>query len=85
VAYQVALADNAKADAYRIYDWATENAPFRGPEREVRCLIFGKRRGSHRILYEVDEQRQMVWILHVRHGALRHLKFDELAKLPKDE
>ena len=32
MAYQVALADTAKADANRIYDWVVERAPLRGPE-----------------------------------------------------
>ena len=32
VAYQVVLADSAKADANRIYDWVVEQAPVRGPE-----------------------------------------------------
>ena len=113
MAYQVALADSAKADANRIYDWVVERAPVRGPEwfeelidtlyslkqlpnrcplareaeeakRDIRCLLFGKRRGIYRILYEVDEKRQTVWILHIRHGALRDLGPDELARLPED-
>lgn len=114
MAWQVALADTAKADAGSIYDWVVERAPFRGPEwfdelmdclysledmprrcslareadeakREIRCLIFGKRRGVWRILYEVDEQRRMVWILHIRHGARQDLKPGELAEIPDDE
>ncbi len=32
MAYHVALADAAKADANNIYDWVTERAPVRGPE-----------------------------------------------------
>jgi predicted transcriptional regulator len=32
VAYQVALADSAKADANQIYDWVVARAPVRGPE-----------------------------------------------------
>jgi plasmid stabilization system protein ParE len=107
VAYQVVLADTAKADANRIYDWVLEQAPLRGPEwfeelvdclysletfpyrcplareaerakREIRCLVFVKRRGAYRILYEVNEARQMVYILHIRHGALRDLGSGEL-------
>ena len=52
-------------------------------KRDIRCLLFGKRRGIYRILYEVDEKRQTVWILHIRHGALRDLGPDELARLPE--
>jgi plasmid stabilization system protein ParE len=113
MAYQVALADSAKADADRVYDWVAARASFRGPQwfeglidslnsleqmpfrcplareaeearREIHCLLFGKRRGVYRILYEVDEGRQMVWILHIRHGALKDLGRDELARLPED-
>jgi plasmid stabilization system protein ParE len=109
VAYQVALADTAKAEAYRIYDWVVARAPIRGPKwfddlmtclysleelpyrcplareaekakREIRCLLFGKRRGAYRILYEVDEVRQTVWILHIRHGALSDLSGPQLSK-----
>jgi plasmid stabilization system protein ParE len=108
VAYQVALADTAKADANQIYDWVIERAPLRGPEwfeelidclysleeqpmrcllareaeaarRDIRCLLFGKRRGVYRILFEIDETRQTVWVLHIRHGALSDLGPDELS------
>jgi hypothetical protein len=30
--YQVVLAESAKADASRIYDWVVEQAPLRGPQ-----------------------------------------------------
>ena len=102
MAYLVALADTAKADADQIYDWVTERAPIRGPDwfeelmdclysleemprrcplareaeiakREIRCLRFGKRRSVYRILCEIDEARQTVWILHIRHGAFADL------------
>jgi plasmid stabilization system protein ParE len=32
MAYEVVLADSAKTDADSIYDWATSQAPLRGPE-----------------------------------------------------
>jgi plasmid stabilization system protein ParE len=112
VAYQVALADSAKADVNQIYDWVVERAPIRGPEwfqelidclyslealprrcpfareavlakREIRCLFFGKRRDAYRILYEIDEARKTVWVLHIRHGALRDLSPAELSN-PKE-
>lgn len=53
-------------------------------KRDIRCLLFGKRRGIYRILYEVQERRNRVWILHIRHGALRDLEPDELTRLPRD-
>ena len=105
--YQVVLADTAKADANRIYEWVVERAPLRGSEwfeelidrlfsleelpyrctlareaetakREIRRLLFGKRRGVYRILYKVAEARKTVWVLHIRHGALRDLAPREL-------
>ena len=36
-------------------------------KREIRCLHFGNQRHVYRILYEVDEMRRTVWILHIRH------------------
>ena len=42
-------------------------------KREILCLHFGKRPHVYRILYEIEESRQTVWILHIRHGALRDL------------
>ena len=111
MAYQVALADTAKADANSIYDWVSKKTPMRGPEwfeelldymysleempsrcslareaaeakRQIRCLHFGKRRHVYRILYEVDESRRTVWILHIRYGALQDLDPDQLSQLP---
>jgi plasmid stabilization system protein ParE len=52
-------------------------------KREIRCLLFGKRRGIYRILYQVDEARRTVWILHIRHGARRDLKTRDLATPPE--
>ncbi len=49
-------------------------------KRQIRCLHFGKRRHVYRILYEVDESRKTVFILHMRHGALRDIDPDQLAK-----
>lgn len=47
--------------------------------REIRCLLFGNRKYAYRILYEIDEVRQTVWILHIRHGALCDLAPDQLS------
>jgi toxin ParE1/3/4 len=46
----------------------------RKPRRELRHLLYGKKPHVYRILYEVDERRQTVWVLTVRHGARRRLK-----------
>jgi plasmid stabilization system protein ParE len=52
----------------------------RHAHREIRCLLFGKRRNVYRILYEIDEARQTVWILHIRHGAMRDMAPGQIAK-----
>ena len=48
-------------------------------KREIRCLLFGRRRHVYRILYEVADARQTVWVLHIRHGALKDLRPEELS------
>jgi plasmid stabilization system protein ParE len=71
--------------------YSLEQLPFRCPlareavpaKREIRCLLFGKRHGVYRILYEVDRKRRTVWILHIRHGALIDLTPEELTRLPE--
>ncbi len=108
MAWQVVLANSAKADAGAIYDWVVAKSPVNGPawfeelidclysleempfrcslareaseaRREIRCLRFGRRQHVYRILYQIEEPRKMVWILHIRHGALRDLTADELS------
>jgi mRNA-degrading endonuclease RelE of RelBE toxin-antitoxin system len=67
-----------------------DRSPYRCPlarearkaKREIRCLLFGKRRDVYRILYEVDEAKRAVWVLHIRHGARRDLKARDLASPP---
>ncbi|MGD0910138.1 MAG: type II toxin-antitoxin system RelE/ParE family toxin [Candidatus Acidiferrales bacterium] len=107
--YRVVLADSAKADAERLYQWVTERAPLRGPEwfdrlldslysldhspnrcplvqearrshREIRNLLYGKRGNVYRILFEVDEKRNIVWIPHIRRGPRAPLRPEDLAK-----
>jgi mRNA-degrading endonuclease RelE of RelBE toxin-antitoxin system len=46
-------------------------------KREIHCLHFGKRYGVYRVLFEIDENRGTVWILHIRHGARRDLGLDD--------
>jgi plasmid stabilization system protein ParE len=48
--------------------------------REIRCLLFGRRKHVYRILYDIDETQQVVRILHIRHGARRDLLRDELSQ-----
>jgi mRNA-degrading endonuclease RelE of RelBE toxin-antitoxin system len=49
--------------------------------RDIRCLLFGKRRNTYRILYEIDKPRKTVWVLHIRHGARRDMEPEEIASL----
>ncbi len=47
--------------------------------REIRCLLFGKRRNVYRILYEVDEARATVWVLHIREGSRADMQPEEIS------
>lgn len=51
-------------------------------KREIRSLFFGRQNNVYRILYEIDEARKTVWVLHIRHGARRRLKAAELGEMP---
>lgn len=48
--------------------------------RPIRCLLFGEKRNIYRILYEVDEARTTVRVLHIRHGARKDARREELAQ-----
>jgi len=64
-----------------------KNLPYRRPlarearraKREIRNLLFG-RRHIYRILFAIDEKRNTVWILHIRHGARRDMKPADIAR-----
>jgi len=46
--------------------------------RELRHLLYGKKPHVYRVIYEVDERRQTVWVLTVRHGARRKLRTSDV-------
>ena len=46
--------------------------------RELRHLLYGKKPHVYRVIYEVDERRQTVWVLTIRHGARRKLKASDV-------
>jgi len=50
----------------------------RRAKRKLRHLLYGKKPHIYRVLYEVDERRQAVWVLTIRHGARRKLKPSDL-------
>jgi toxin ParE1/3/4 len=48
-------------------------------KRKLRHLLYGKKPHVYRVIYEIDEGRQAVWVLHIRHGARKKLKASDLA------
>ena len=48
-------------------------------KRKLRNLLYGKKPHVYRVIYEVDEGRQTVWVLTVRHGARRPFKGSDVA------
>ncbi len=47
-------------------------------KRKLRHMIYGKKPNVYRVIYELDEERQTVWVLTIRHGARRRLKPSDL-------
>jgi len=48
-------------------------------KRGLRNLLHGKKPHVYRVIYEVDEARQAVLVLTVRHGARRKIKSPDRA------
>jgi len=48
-----------------------------GNESGGTCF-YGKKPNVYRVIYEVDEELQTVWVLTIRHGARRKVKASEL-------
>jgi toxin ParE1/3/4 len=48
------------------------------PKRELRHLLYGKKPAVYRVIYQVDERRKTVRVLHIRHAARRKSKSSEL-------
>lgn len=79
-------------DAARWYNgleqavYTLETRPHRCPsapearkvKRRLRHLLFGTRPHVYRVIFEVDEGRQIVWVLTIRHGARKPLKSGDL-------
>jgi len=51
----------------------------RKAKRKLRQLLYGKKPHVYRVIYEVDEVHQAVWVLHIRHGARRKFRASDLA------
>ena len=66
--------------------FALEEFPHRHPvapesrkvKRRMRHLLYGKKPHVYRVIYEVEERRQIVWVLTIRHGARKRLKASDL-------
>lgn len=66
--------------------YALATYPYRCPivsetrtvKRKLRHLLYGNRPHIYRIIYEIDERRQTVWVLTIRHAARRKVKASEL-------
>jgi toxin ParE1/3/4 len=50
----------------------------RRTKRQLRQLLYGKKPHVYRVIYEVQEQLQTVWVLTIRHAARRKAQADQL-------
>jgi toxin ParE1/3/4 len=48
-------------------------------KRKLRHLLYGKKPHVYRVIYEVEEKQQTVWVLTIRHGATRKLQVADRA------
>jgi len=47
--------------------------------QDIRQLLYGKKHGTYRILFCIDEDGRNVDVLHIRHAARRNLRREELS------
>lgn len=47
-------------------------------KRRLRHLLYGAKPHVYRVVYEVDELHQTVWVLTIRHGARKRLRASDL-------
>ena len=47
-------------------------------KRKLRHLLYGNKPHIYRVIYEVEEQRQTVWVLTIRHGARKRVKIADM-------
>jgi len=48
-------------------------------KRKLWHLPFGKKPHVYRVIYEIDEQQETVWVLTIRHAARQKVKATDLA------
>ena len=46
--------------------------------QDIHQLLYGKRRGTYRILFRIVEEAATVEVLHIRHASRKHLRLEEL-------
>jgi toxin ParE1/3/4 len=65
--------------------YSLERFPERGaviPESEkLRHLLFGQKPSTYRIIYAMDKRKNLVSVLHIRHGARAPLSAEEKRQL----
>jgi len=49
----------------------------KGSGRRLRHLLYGKKPHVYRVIYEIDEQRKLVSVLTIWHGARKPAQLDE--------
>jgi toxin ParE1/3/4 len=48
-------------------------------KRKLWHLLYGKKPHVYRVIYEIDERQQTVWVLTIRHAARRKVEASDLA------
>ena len=47
-------------------------------KRKLRHLLYGKKPHIYRVIYDVDELQEIVWVITIRHGARKPIKASDL-------
>ncbi len=67
--------------------YSLEAYPDRGshtPEnRKLRQLLYGKKPHVYRIIYQVDHRNKAINVLHIRHGAMKPFRSEEITEASK--
>ncbi len=73
---------NGLEEAVETLGWYPHRCPpapeARKLKRKLRHLLYGKKPHLYRVIYEVDDLRQAVWVFTIRHGARQKLKPSDL-------
>jgi plasmid stabilization system protein ParE len=68
--------DGLEHTVFSLADYPARGAPI--PEDgSLRHLLYGRKRHRYRIIYAINDSRQVVTVLHVRHGARAAFNPDE--------